>query len=654
MLALLDKKTKRDRGQGIAQRDLVQEGFKRTETLLVEAQQIAHIGSWTWNLQSDALEWSEEHYRIFGFEVRDPRMTRDLAWTRIHPEDLGGLKQAVAQAHESRTPFDVCFRVLRKDGSIRVAQSRGQVAAEENGQPVRMCGTIQDITDRAEAEEKLRRSESLLAEAQKVAHIGSWSWDIPSGTLIWSDEHYRLFGLEPQEMPMTFDRFLNLVHPDDRAIVQNAVDLAMREHRPFECTMRALHRDGTVRDVHARGRIVLADGKTIERLFGTVQDVTAAKRAEEALRGSEERVRLLLESTAEAVYGLDIEGNCTFSNPACLRLLGYTDPGDLLGKSMHALIHHTRRDGTAYPKEACGILRAFLRGEEVHTDDEVLWRADGTSFPAEYWSHPVRREGEIVGAVVTFLDITERKRLEKEILEISERERRRIGQDLHDDLCQQLTGIAFTGQLLQQRLAARSIPEAGVAEKIVVAVQQATASSSPPCHGVAPGKARSRWAGGGADRADHRPGIGLPGFVPLSMRRRSPGCAGFRPRHRDSALSHCPGIGHERRQTRQSEGHLHQHYAAQRANEAGHRGRRRGDRLGTSQGNGPAGYVPAGARDRGFFNHLAAQTRRDARDLLLKGSSISTPQGEAFRPAPRCAKRAADSSRASPEITSRR
>ena len=140
--------------------------------------------------------------------------------------------------------------------------------------------------------------------------------------------------------------------------------------------------------------------------------VTARRAAEEALREREEHIRLLLDSTAEAIYGIDLAGCCTFANPASARLLGYADPSQLLGRNMHALVHHTRRDGTPYPVEECRIFWAFLRNQGSHVDDEVLWRADGSSFPAEYWSHPICRDGPVVGSVVTFLDITERKRLE--------------------------------------------------------------------------------------------------------------------------------------------------------------------------------------------------------------------------------------------------
>ena len=134
-----------------------------------------------------------------------------------------------------------------------------------------------------------------------------------------------------------------------------------------------------------------------------------------ALEAKEHQLRLLLESTAEAIYGIDLKGNCTFCNPACLRLLGYERVEDLLGRNMHRQIHHTRKDGTAYPVSECRIYRAFRMGEGTHVTDEVLWRADGSSFPAEYWSYPQRYGDQILGSVVTFIDITEAKRSEEKL-----------------------------------------------------------------------------------------------------------------------------------------------------------------------------------------------------------------------------------------------
>jgi len=152
-------------------------------------------------------------------------------------------------------------------------------------------------------------------------------------------------------------------------------------------------------------------------------DITERTRAENALRESEEKTLLLLNSAAEGVYGIDMNGNCTFCNAACLRILGYSDEKELLGRNMHWQIHGKHADGSLFPVDECRIFRAFRRGEGTHVDDEVLWRADGTSFPAEYWSYPQRSSGKVIGAVVTFFDITERKRIENALRESEQKYR---------------------------------------------------------------------------------------------------------------------------------------------------------------------------------------------------------------------------------------
>jgi PAS domain S-box-containing protein len=131
------------------------------------------------------------------------------------------------------------------------------------------------------------------------------------------------------------------------------------------------------------------------------------------LRESTELVMLLLEFAPEAIYGIDLVGDCTFCNPACVRLCGYEDASDLLGRNMHEILHYAKSDGTPYPVKECPIYRAFIEGVGTHRDDEVLWRKDGTSFVAEYWSRPLHHNDDVIGAVVTFVDITARKQVEE-------------------------------------------------------------------------------------------------------------------------------------------------------------------------------------------------------------------------------------------------
>ncbi|MGC1087073.1 MAG: response regulator [Candidatus Acidiferrum sp.] len=148
-------------------------------------------------------------------------------------------------------------------------------------------------------------------------------------------------------------------------------------------------------------------------LLGTL--ISERETTERKLGDEEERVRLILESTGEAIFGIDLKGRATICNPACLRVLGYASNEDVLGKNMHRLIHHTKADGSPYPYEECKIAESFHGTTKFHSTSELLWRADGTSFPAEVWSHPIVRAGETIGTVVGFEDISERKKAEENL-----------------------------------------------------------------------------------------------------------------------------------------------------------------------------------------------------------------------------------------------
>jgi len=153
--------------------------------------------------------------------------------------------------------------------------------------------------------------------------------------------------------------------------------------------------------------------------------ITPLQNEVEQRKKAEKKFSLLLNSTAEAIYGIDTEGKCTFVNHACLNILRYDREEDVIDQNMHELIHHTKSDGSHNSLENCRIYQAFRKDEGTHVDDEILWRKDGTSFPVEYWSYPIHQSHKVIGAVVTFVDITERKyadhEKEKLIHDMSER-----------------------------------------------------------------------------------------------------------------------------------------------------------------------------------------------------------------------------------------
>jgi PAS domain S-box-containing protein len=247
------------------------------------------------------------------------------------------------------------------------------------------------------------------------------------------------------------------VHPEDLQVCMETYIQAFDRHVEFSMEYRLRRVDGEYRWLLDVGVPRFNPDGSFAGYIGSCIDVTQRKQAEEDLRVSEDQLRLLLDSTAEAIYGIDLKGRCTFCNAACLRDLGYERVDQLFGKRMHNLIHHSRADGSPFPLEECKILQTFHDGAGIHVDDEVLWKADGTSFPAEYWSYPQRRGQEIVGAVVAFLDITQRKLAEEALASVSRRlikaqeeERTRIARELHDDMGQRLALLTIELEQLIQ------------------------------------------------------------------------------------------------------------------------------------------------------------------------------------------------------------
>ncbi len=168
------------------------------------------------------------------------------------------------------------------------------------------------------------------------------------------------------------------------------------------------------------------DGRPLVAMF--FRDVTDRKKLQEQLSQQEDQVRLLLASTAEGIYGIDLQGNCTFANRACVQLLGYETEQDLLGCNMHDRCHHTREDLTPLPLLDCCIYRAFINGEQIHRDDEVLWRKNHTCFPVEYWSYPIHQGSSVIGAVVTFIDSSTRRKAQADLRSYQENLERLVGE----------------------------------------------------------------------------------------------------------------------------------------------------------------------------------------------------------------------------------
>jgi PAS domain S-box-containing protein len=391
-----------------------------TERKRVEKEAILAREEWerTFNAVPDLICILDSHYTI---QRVNAAMAARLGVT---PEQAVGLT-CYRSVHGTQSPPDFCphARSLNdhKEHSAEIYEEKIGGNFLVSCTPLldsdgKLAGTVhvaRDITERKKAENALRQLSDRLALATRAGGVGIWDYDVVNNVLTWDDQMFALYGITREQFGGAYEAWQAGLHPDDRARGDAEIQMALRGEKEFNTEFCVLWPDGSTHTIRALALVQRDAADKPLRMIGTNWDITERKAAEDVIRNKEEQIRLLLDSTAEAIYGIDMNGNCTFCNASCLRLLGYTHPRELLGKNMHWQIHHHRPDGSAFPVEECRIFRAFRLGEGTHVDDEVLWRADGTSFPAEYWSYPQYRDGQVIGAVVTFLDITERKAAEE-------------------------------------------------------------------------------------------------------------------------------------------------------------------------------------------------------------------------------------------------
>ncbi|MBW3630493.1 MAG: PAS domain S-box protein, partial [Gemmatimonadetes bacterium] len=243
-----------------------------------------------------------------------------------------------------------------------------------------------DITARKRAEQEVARSVELLREAERIAHMGSWEWDISTGEILWSDEMYRLFGLEPSGGPITYERYIGLIHPDDRGAMQQTVERALSDHEPYAVDHRVIRPDGFVRHIHGRGHVVLDRRGEPTRVMGSGQDVTERRAAEEALRQSEKDYRGLFENSHDAIVIMAPEGEVVLDvNPRACEVYGI--PRDeFIGSSMERV----SQDVEAGREK----VRRTMELGTSWTFEVVQRRSDGTPLWAEITAAVIDYKGQ--------------------------------------------------------------------------------------------------------------------------------------------------------------------------------------------------------------------------------------------------------------------
>ncbi len=446
-----------------AERDL------RTAAALLEtASADGSVALWSWDIATGERHGTESWFAMTGYSPEQWRAEPDAWAGNVHPDDLPRVRAALERLFRGeieRIDEDLEYRFRTRSGDWRWFSARARIAERDAaGRTLRIVGRTLDVTTP-------KRMRQFLQETQQAAAVGGWELSLRSGELSWTDETYAIFETSRGEFRPSLESTLPLYRSEYHASIRAAIEAATTRGEPFDITVECETLRGRLRWLRLIGKAEIVNGEVV-RLYGAKQDVSELRRVDATLRVQAR----MLETLREGVLLIDAEGRICLANRAARDMFIGAGADGLEGRPVAELGLDARR------------LRRLSQSRSESTDTPIEWlarRADGTTFLAEAAVSELR-DGAETRTIAVIMDVTERKRLERAIIEASSREQQRIGQDLHDGLGQELTGISLMLRSYAQRATIEYPRGARLVEEVIELVNHAVESARSLAHGLSP------------------------------------------------------------------------------------------------------------------------------------------------------------------------
>ncbi len=394
--------------QDITEQRRVEFELKEKARLLEEAQKIAKLGNWQWDMIKDEITWSDLNYEVFGMPKSFKPNFEDLN-AIIHPDDRQPFQKDVETAIAENRDHDFVHRIVLKEGKeIRYIHERGKVFYNEDGKPIRMAGTSQDVTAANEKEAKLEAQKTELNAINEklqlsveAGQVAIWIWDLETNELDWNDQAYKVFGVDKKNFEPTFENFATMIHPEDIIIVREATEKSIKTGDTFDIEFRFIWPDGEVRNLSGRGDVVFDEKGNPEKMIGINLDITERVKLYEQLKSQERQLRSFVQQAPVAVAMFDNEMRYITASNEWFKH-NKIEQKNIVGQSHYEVIPEVRER-----KDWLEIHKRVLKGEEISRAKDQFATKDGEKIWLNWKAIPwYSVEGEIGGMIMYVSDIS--------------------------------------------------------------------------------------------------------------------------------------------------------------------------------------------------------------------------------------------------------
>ncbi len=374
----------------------------------------ANEGIWDWDISTGKLFLSKRWKEMLGYEPHELKDEFETFVSLVYEKDIDRVSEYVQKYLNGEIKkYEIEFRMKHKDGSLRWILAKGEAIRAEDERPYRMAGSHSDITDKKNAEKELVKSRRRLELAMDAADHGFWDWDLTTGETYFSSVYYTMLGYENGELPMNFDTFNKLIHPDDKISVMPVIEKSVAEGKPYEAEFRLLCKDGSYKWIRGKGKSYYKDdlNKPV-RAVGLHIDIDEKKKYENKLLENEELLRLTFEITGEGIWDWDISSGKTYHNRRWCNILGINDSElDHSFEFFAGRLHPDDVETVMIKVNEALITGKYYESEHrmVREDGSIVWVRDrGGVVSKNEAGEPLRMMGSIA-------DITERKVYEESL-----------------------------------------------------------------------------------------------------------------------------------------------------------------------------------------------------------------------------------------------